>query len=66
MMKLGVKELIELYIYCSGHPLLYAFNGVVAVWMRLFGNLHKPNIISHEVDPNALQYAGNMDRHHPL
>lgn len=39
MMKLGVKELIELCIYCWGHPLLYTFSGSVAVWMLLSGNL---------------------------
>jgi len=38
-MKLGVKELIELCIYCWGHPLLYTFSGSVAVWMLLSGNL---------------------------
>ena len=38
-MKLGVKELIELCIYCWGHPLLYTLSGSVAVWMLLSGNL---------------------------
>jgi hypothetical protein len=39
VMKLGVKELIKLCIYCWGHPLLYTFSGSVAVWMLLSGNL---------------------------
>ena len=39
LMKLGVKALIELCIYCWGHPLLYTFSGSVAVWMLLSGNL---------------------------
>ena len=39
LMKLGVKELIELCIYCWGHPLLYTCSGSVAVWMLLSGNL---------------------------
>jgi hypothetical protein len=41
LMKLGVKELIELCIYCWGHPLLYTFSGSVAVWMVLSGNLQQ-------------------------
>ena len=41
LMKLGVKELIELCIYCWGHPLLYTFSGSVAVWMLLSGNLQQ-------------------------
>jgi hypothetical protein len=42
-MKLGVKEFIELCIYCWGHPLLYTCSGFVAVWMLLSGNLqHLP------------------------
>ena len=41
VMKLGVKELIELCIYCWGHPLLYTFSGSVAVWMLLSGNLQQ-------------------------
>jgi hypothetical protein len=40
-MKLGVKELIKLCIYCWGHPLLYTFSGSVAVWMLLSGNLQQ-------------------------
>lgn len=47
LMKLGARELIELYIYCWGHPLLYTFSGSVAVWMLLSGNLQQlslPNI----------------------
>jgi hypothetical protein len=40
-MKLGVKELIELCIYCWGHPLLYTCSGSVAVWMLLSGNLQQ-------------------------
>lgn len=39
LMKLGVKELIKLCIYCWGHPLLYTYSGSVAVWMLLSGNL---------------------------
>lgn len=39
MMKLGVKELVQLCIYCWGHSLLYTFSGSVAVWMLLSGNL---------------------------
>jgi hypothetical protein len=39
MMKLGVKGLIKLCIYCWGHPLLYTCSGSVAVWMLLSGNL---------------------------
>jgi len=39
LMNLGVKELIELFIYCWGHPLLYTCSGSVAVWMLLSGNL---------------------------
>jgi hypothetical protein len=39
VMKLGVKELIKLCIYCWGHPLLYTCSGSVAVWMLLSGNL---------------------------
>lgn len=42
-MKLGVKELIELCIYCWGHPLLYTCSGSVAVWMLLSGNLQQRN-----------------------
>jgi hypothetical protein len=41
VMKLGVKELIELCIYCWGHPLLYTCSGSVAVWMLLSGNLQQ-------------------------
>jgi len=41
LMKLGVKELIELCIYCWGHPLLYTCSGSVAVWMLLSGNLQQ-------------------------
>jgi hypothetical protein len=41
LMKLGVEELIELYIYCWGHPLLYISSGSVAVWMLLSGNLQQ-------------------------
>jgi hypothetical protein len=40
-MKLGVKELIKLCIYCWGHPLLYTCSGSVAVWMLLSGNLQQ-------------------------
>ena len=40
-MKLGVKEFIELCIYCWGHPLLCTFGGSVAVWMLLSGNLQQ-------------------------
>jgi hypothetical protein len=42
-MKLGVKELIKLCIYCWGHPLLYTCSGFVAVWMLLSGNLQQVN-----------------------
>jgi hypothetical protein len=38
-MKLGVRELVELCIYCWGHLLLYTCSGSVAVWMLLSGNL---------------------------
>jgi hypothetical protein len=41
LMKLGVKELIELCIYCWGHPLLYSLRGSVAVSMLLSGNLQQ-------------------------
>jgi hypothetical protein len=41
MVKLGVKELIKLCIYCWGHPLLYTCSGSVAVWMLLSGNLQQ-------------------------
>jgi hypothetical protein len=40
-MKFGLKELIELFIYCWGHPLLCASRGSVAVWMLLSGNLQQ-------------------------
>jgi hypothetical protein len=40
-MESSVKELIELCIYCWGHPLLYTFSGSVAVWMLLSGNLQQ-------------------------
>ena len=46
VMKLGVKGLIELCIYCWGHPLLYTFSGSVVVWMLLSGNLqHQEGLI---------------------
>jgi len=45
MMRLGVKELIELFIYCWGHLLLYTFSGSVTVWMLLSGNLQHLNHI---------------------
>ena len=48
MMKLGVKELIELYIYCWGHPLLYTCSGSVAVWMLFSGNLQHPPMLVHQ------------------
>ena len=48
LMKLGVKELIELCIYCWGHPLLYTFSGSVAVWMLLSGNLQHPPLLVHQ------------------
>ena len=41
MMKMGVKDLVKLCIYCWGHPLLYTFSGSVAVWMLLSGNLQQ-------------------------
>jgi hypothetical protein len=44
MMKLGVKELIELCIYCWCHPLLYTCSGSVAVWMLLSGNLQQATV----------------------
>lgn len=40
-MKLGVKELIVLCIYCWGHPLLYTCSGSVAVWTLLSGSLQQ-------------------------
>ena len=46
-MKLGVKELIELCIYCWGHPLLNTFSGSVAVWMLLSGNLQQGEGLLH-------------------
>jgi hypothetical protein len=46
MMKLGVKELIELCIYCWGHPLLYTFSGSVAVSVLLSGNLPQSTVVS--------------------
>jgi hypothetical protein len=46
MMKLGVKELIKLCIYCWGHPLLYTCSGSVAVWMLLSGNLQQDTLSS--------------------
>jgi hypothetical protein len=54
MMKLGVKELIELCIYCWGHPLLYTCSGSVAVWMLLSGNLQH----------NTLRIGTKLPRHH--
>ena len=48
LMKLGVKELIELCIYCWGHPLLYTCSGSVAVWMLLSGNLQHPPLLVHQ------------------
>jgi hypothetical protein len=48
LMKLGVKELIKLCIYCWGHPLLYTFSGSVAVWMLLSGNLQHPPLLVHQ------------------
>jgi hypothetical protein len=39
LMRLDAKELVNLCIYCWGHPLLYIFSGSVAVWILLSGNL---------------------------
>ena len=42
VVKLGVKELIQLCIYCWSHSLRYTFGGYLSVWMLLSGNLqHK-------------------------
>jgi hypothetical protein len=51
-MKLGVKELIKLCIYCWGHPLLYTCSGSVAVWMLLSGNLQQQQPTMDLVDEN--------------
>lgn len=49
-MKLGVKEMIELCIYCWGRPLLYTFSGSVADWMLLSGNIQheRPRLVGQE------------------
>ena len=58
VMKLGVKELIELCIYCWGHPLLYTFSGSVAVWMLLSGNLQQWDTLSVASAWRALRFSG--------
>ena len=40
-MKLGVKELIELCVYCWSYPLLYTSSRSVAVWVLLSDNLQQ-------------------------
>lgn len=50
LVKLGVKELIKLCIYCRGHPLLYSstYSGSVTVWMLFSGNLQHPPLLVHQ------------------
>jgi hypothetical protein len=63
MMKLGVKELIKLCIYCWGHPLLYTCSGSVAVWMLLSGNLQHKRTTSICISLDLSQHAMQEPEH---
>jgi len=57
LMRLGVKESIELCIYYWVHPLLYTFSGSVAVWMLLSGNLQ--HLSRQHTHDNKVASLGN-------